>query len=417
MRNKTPITKRPWYPYAVAACIAVTLFVVLMNFGVVWKAIRTFFGYFGTVILAFIIAYLVNPLARFYTRKVFGKVEKVKLRRMLGGTLAFLTVILFLAFVLGIVIPQLIDSVALFASNLDGYVASLETMLERWGVAGKGFSINDFIDTSEGALNALLGMVSDNIGSIMSAAGTVGKTTVQWIIALLMSMYILGDKDRLKAGAMHLIRNLLPPERFDGAMTVLRRCDSIVHRYVVFNLLDSIIVGVANAIFMLILGMPYAGLVSILVALANLVPTFGPIVGGVIGAFILFLVKPWYALAFLIFTVVLQGLDAYVIKPRLFGDSLGISGLLILVGIIVGGNMFGMVGILLGVPAIAILDFLNRDYFLPWLEKKGPRARAEKAAAREAERAAAKAAKGAKGKAAAEKPAEKPEEKPAEQGD
>ncbi|MBQ3387474.1 MAG: AI-2E family transporter, partial [Eggerthellaceae bacterium] len=102
---------------------------------------------------------------------------------------------------------------------------------------------------------------------------------------------------------------------------------------------------------------------------------------------------------------------------RLFGDSLGISGLLILVGIIVGGNMFGMVGILLGVPAIAILDFLNRDYFLPWLEKKGPRARAEKAAAREAERAAAKAAKGAKGKAAAEKPAEKPEEKPAEQGD
>ena len=390
MRNKTPISKRPWYPYAVALCIAVTLFVVLSHFGVIWGAIRTFFGFFNTIILGCIIAYLVNPLARFYTAKVFKKVKSEKKRRLFGGALAFFTVIVFLAFVLGIVIPQLIDSVTLFASNLDSYVDSLEAMLEKWGFADRGISIHNFIDTSEGALNALLAMMSENIGSIMETAGTVGKTTLQWIIALLISMYILGDKDRLKAGATKLLRNLLPVDRFDGALVVLRRCDRILHRYVVFNLLDSIIVGVANALFMIIMGMPYAGLVSILVALSNLVPTFGPIVGGVIGAFILFLVKPWYALAFLIFTAVLQVLDAYVIKPRLFGESLGISGLLILVGILVGGSMFGVPGILLGVPAIAILDFLWRDYFMPWLEKKGPRARSEKAAALEAEKAKAK---------------------------
>ena len=121
---------------------------------------------------------------------------------------------------------------------------------------------------------------------------------------------------------------------------------------------------------MLVVGMPYVGLVSFVVAITNLIPTFGPIVGGVIGAFALVLVKPWYALAFLVFTLVLQTLDGYVLKPRLFGSSLGVSGLWILIGVIVGGRIFGVIGILLAIPGVAILDFIYRDYLLPWLEKR-----------------------------------------------
>ena len=126
----------------------------------------------------------------------------------------------------------------------------------------------------------------------------------------------------------------------------------------------------ANAIFMGILGFPYVGLVTIVVALCNLVPTFGPIIGAVFGAFILVLVKPWYALAFLIFTFVLQTVDGYILKPKLFGDSLGVSGLWILVGVIVGSRAFGMIGILLAIPGVAMLDFLYREYFLPWLDTR-----------------------------------------------
>ena len=117
--------------------------------------------------------------------------------------------------------------------------------------------------------------------------------------------------------------------------------------------------------------MPYVGLVSFVVAVTNLVPTFGPIVGAGIGVFILLLVEPWYALAFVIFTAVLQSADAYLIKPKLFGDSLGVSALWILIGVIVGGRMFGIVGILLAIPGVAILDMLYKDYVMPWLEAKG----------------------------------------------
>ena len=99
--------------------------------------------------------------------------------------------------------------------------------------------------------------------------------------------------------------------------------------------------------------------------MTNLVPNFGPIIGAVIGGFVLVLVNPLHALMFVIFCVVLQFVDAYILKPKLFSNSLGVSGLLILVASIVLGNMFGVLGMLLSIPAAAILSFVYRDYFLP----------------------------------------------------
>jgi predicted PurR-regulated permease PerM len=116
--------------------------------------------------------------------------------------------------------------------------------------------------------------------------------------------------------------------------------------------------------------MQYIGLVSVVVGVTNLIPTVGPIVGWVIGAFILLMVDPLHALIFLIFSLILQSLDSYVIKPKLFGNSLGVSGLLILVSIVIGGRIFGMVGIILAIPFVAICDYTFKEIAIPWLESK-----------------------------------------------
>lgn len=120
---------------------------------------------------------------------------------------------------------------------------------------------------------------------------------------------------------------------------------------------------------MAITGMQYVGLISFVVALTNLVPTFGPMVGLVIGGFVLLIVNPVHALMLVIITLILQFCDGYIIKPRLFGNSLGVSGLWILIGVIVGGNMFGVIGILLAVPCVAIMVLIYETYLLPELEK------------------------------------------------
>ncbi len=383
--SKKPIRERSWYPYTVAACIAVTLFVVLSRFGDFWGSVRRFIDYFTPVITAIVIAYLVSPLARFFKNRVFGRIKKEKIRHFLGTFFAFVTVLVFMAFLLRMLIPQLIDSVTAFAGNLDDYMQTVNKLMKDWGL-DKFINLEEFISSSETLLATLTRIIADNIDLIISTSADAGRLVVEFFISFLLSIYILASKEHLLSGTKRLMQSILKEEHYDGLMIFLSRCNLILNRYIVYNLLDCLIIGGANAIFMAVLGMPYIGLVSFVVAVANLIPTFGPIVGAVIGAFVLFLIQPWYALAFLIFDIVMQMLDAYFIRPKLFGDSLGVSGLWILIGIFVGGRMFGVIGILLAVPAVAILDFVYQDYVLPWLDKRKQKEK-EKAEARTEEEA------------------------------
>ena len=365
------LKERPWFNYTVAACIAVTLYVVLTHLSDVHEGIRTFLGYFRPVILGCVIAYCINPLSKLYSRSIFRRIRKEKPRDTFSIILAFLTVILFLTFLMLLLIPQLIASARLFVANLDGYVASANAMLERLGVSASVLDLDGLISSSEALLSSARDYIKNNTDKILSTSVDAGKGVLQFLIAFMLSIYLLTAKNRLKRNGDRLLRASVKGQKYDRVMDIVSRSHKILNRYIAFNLLDSLIIGLVNALFMTVLGMPYVGLVSFVVAVTNLVPTFGPIVGAGIGVFILLLVEPWYALAFIIFTAVLQSADAYLIKPKLFGDSLGVSALWILIGVIVGGRMFGIVGILLAIPGVAILDMLYKDYGMPWLEAKG----------------------------------------------
>ncbi|MBQ6865781.1 MAG: AI-2E family transporter [Clostridia bacterium] len=364
------IKDKPWFNNAVALSIAVVLYVLLTNWGAFRGSVGTFFHYFSPVILGAIIAYIVNPLSGLYGRTIFCWIKKEKAKVFLSNLLAFVTVVLFLVFLLLMLVPQLIESVATFAGNLDGYVASFRTMLESLGVSATKLDLDKFISSSESLIDTITDFVKKNLSVILSTSVGVGMGAVQFLISFLLSIYLLADKTRLKKGAERFLVASMSGAKYEKLVRFLRRCHSILNRYIVFNLLDSLIVGSANAIFMAIVGMPYVGLVSFVVAVFNLIPTFGPVIGAIIGGFILLMVNPWHALAFLIFTTVLQTIDGYILKPKLFGDSLGVSGLWILVGVIVGGRAFGVVGILLAIPAVAILDVLYGEYLLPWMEER-----------------------------------------------
>ncbi len=149
-----------------------------------------------------------------------------------------------------------------------------------------------------------------------------------------------------------------------------KKIDAILMRSPIFSIIDSIIIGSLTAIVMLIAGMQYTGLVSVIVGVTNLIPTFGPLIGAGIGGLILLFVNPLHALIFLIFALVLQTFDGWVLKPKLFGDSFGISGLWILISIIVGGRIIGVLGIILAIPAVAIADYLINDVYLPYRKIK-----------------------------------------------
>ena len=369
---------------AVAISIGVILFVVLTHLGMILGGIGKLVRFFMPVIMAVVIAYIVNPLSKLYEKLIYGKRGGQKKRHKLSNILAFVTFILLLALILFMLIPQLVDSVMFLADNLDDYLAAAGELLDKWNIIGKIEGLEELLRSSGNLLKKLLELLSKNMNSISSGTASVGKSLFNWVIAFVLSIYVIGEKENLRNGMKRLFAALLPDAHYDRFAVFVRKCDVILEQYVTHNFLDSLIVGIINAILMGAFGMPYVGLVTVVVALTNLIPTFGPaigaviggiptfgpIIGWIIGAFLLVLIKPWYALAFTAFTFALQSADAYYIKPKLFGDTLGVSGLLILIGIIVGGRMFGVVGILLAIPAVAILDMLYKDFIITKLEAR-----------------------------------------------
>ena len=362
-----------WYPYAVAACIGVAFYVLLTHLSAVGDVLGRFIGYFKAVIYGCVLSYLMNPLARWFERKPFRGVRSEKARWTLSVLLSVVAMVAALALLLGTLIPQLAQSVATFAGNLHGYIASLTKLLEGSGLPLDGTILapESLGELSENVMGTVSAFIGENAARILGAAAGAGKNVFTWGIALILSVYLLLAKADIKSGALRLLRALLR-DRAEKLVGFFRRCDEILVSFVVDSVVEAVIVGAANAVVMALCGMQYVGLISVLVGVTNLIPTFGPIVGGAIGAFILLLVNPIHALLFVGLTLILQFIDGYIIKPKLFGDALGVSGLLILISVIVCGNMFGFLGMLLAIPAAAILNFTYREYLLPALEKRNP---------------------------------------------
>lgn len=367
--------EKPWVAYTVATCSAVFLYVCLTHFNVFAGAMHKLSVFISPVFLAAVIAYILNPLTNIFEKYVFRKVRKPRMRRTLAVTFTVIAVLLFIVILLIALIPQVIKSIVTFISNINTYISSLQGLLNQ---------LNDSANSENSLFSGLSGLITsggdllDTIGSelpegfnnIINTTFNFTKGIFEGVIAFILAIYFLSAKDTFKSGFKFLLQAILSDKVYPVTADFLKKCHNILIRYIIFDLLDGLIVGLANMVFMMIGRMPYAVLLSVVVGVTNLAPTFGPIVGGAIGAFILLLVNPWYALAFLIFTVILQTIDGYVLKPKLFGGSLGVPPVWVLISIIVGGRIFGIPGVLLAIPFAAIVDYIYESWILVRLKKR-----------------------------------------------
>lgn len=374
-------TKKRWVSYTIATCSAVVLYMILSHIGGLFSGIGSLYAFIKPVVSGIIVAYIFNPLANVFNDKVFRKMKKEKAKWGLSVACALIVIILAIVLLFVALIPQLIDSVTTFTDNVDGYVATLQGVLrevEKEDPSGLlGVEITQIASFGDNILDKIgdyfennMANVTSTIGSVATTTANIGKGVFDAVIAFILAIYLLLDKNRLINGISRFTGLIMKPENHKNTGIFVKRCNDIIIRYISFDIVDGIIVGVVNLIFMLAAGIPYSVLISVIVGITNLAPTFGPIVGCLIGAFILVLVNPWFALTFIIFTIILQTVDGYILKPRLFGESLGVSPLMILISIVLGGRLFGVAGILLAIPFAAIIDFIWRDYILKRLEER-----------------------------------------------
>ena len=378
------VLERPWAAYTFAVCSGVLLFLFLSNISVLWDILRGFYHVVYPVLTGIVIAYVLDPLVKFFEIRIFGKLKRRSVARGLSVVLTFALIIFFLTILLVAMVPQLISSVRMFAENLGSYAASLNRMLHdlQKFAAQHNVDIADFIDSAREMIRTVTRSLPQRLNTILDTTINYGIEFFNLIISCIIAIYMLMDKTRLLNGSKRLWKAITNEKSYQVSNDFLGRCNAIMIRYIIFDLLDGLLIGTLNAAFMLIVRYPYVPLISVIVGVTNLAPTFGPILGAVIGAVILFLINPWYSLVFLIFTVALQTMDGYVIKPRLFGGQLGVPSIWILIALIVFSRLWGVRGMLLAIPFAAIIDFIYQEVILVRLERRKKKAAAAEAAAK-----------------------------------
>ncbi len=379
MKKFKELLEKNWFAYTFAACVGVLLYVFLTHMQGIGDFFSAFKDVLSPVLCGAVMAYLMNPLCNHFERKLFDRIKKEKVKHTLAVITTVTLVVIAIVLLFVALIPSLVQSVSMLFSNVPSYLENLGANIDKIsGNLGRfGIDAESIEQSIEKSITDLFKSIPENIGTILSTSVSVGSSLFNLLIGFILAVYFLAGKESFRSGFRRLLQAFLTDKTYAAHTSFWKKCHEILIRYLGFDILDGIIVGVVNAIFMAILQMPYITLISVLVGVTNLIPTFGPFIGAGIGAFILVLVDPMMALGFLIFTLVLQLLDGYILKPRLFGGSLGVSAAWILVSIVVGGKLFGVTGIVLAIPFAAIVSFVYEELAMPLLLKR--KAKNEKA--------------------------------------
>lgn len=312
------------------------------------------------------VAYVVNILMGFYERHLVPNSNTIwvqKCRRPVCMLLAYVSVILVIVALFSVVLPELAAAIALLIERLPGAISSALQWLDETLQLHEWLKVPqwDWRSTLEKGLE----LATEYFGGIMSSAIMVMTGVVSGVvtafICIVFSVYLLTCKDRLRAQSLRLMRLYLGQRRTDGILRVLVTLNRSFHNYISGQCMESAILGLLCLAGMLIFRFPYAAMVSALMGFTALIPVAGAYIGAIIGAFMIFTVSPLQALLFLIFLVVLQQFEGNVIFPRVVGSSIGLPGVWVLAAVTIGGGLFGIAGMLLGVPLAATAYQLLRE--------------------------------------------------------
>ena len=347
------------------------------------RMLSTVFSIFLPFLLGGCLAFLLNVILRPVERgwrcawgKRYGPRQKRAQRPvcLLVSTLLLVGVVFAIFF---IVVPALKDSVVNFVSLLPSRLVHLE----HWWNDLVGFLEAHSIQLPEFSLNST--ELQNNITSFLSKYGedflntTIGITSsifslvVTLVLALAFSLYLLAQKETLTGQAKKVVRALFSEKWAHWITDVARMTNRTFSNFVTGQLTEAVILGTLCFLGMLIFRLPYAGVISVLVGFTALIPIFGAFIGVGIGAFLILLVSPIKALWFILFFVILQQLEGNLIYPRVVGKSVGLPGIWVLAAVTVGGNAFGLAGMLLAVPLCSVLYTLARQGVNARLARKG----------------------------------------------
>ena len=357
------------------ACLLITLFFI--HIADVGRGLAFIIDILMPFIIGFVLAYLLAGPVRFFERQLFGSVKTKKPHPSLWRGISILIVYLILFCTLALlflyILPQLGSSLNILLKTLPEQIDQIRQNIITWaGSSGLNSA------STEQNINSFFSSFLDitkYMDNLFASAGEITAQVSGWIfnfaIGLIVSVYALAGREKFVRQAKSLLFALFSRRRAVRFIRILKYSSGIFLKYVIGVLLDALIVGALTFLFLWILGFPYPLLAAVIVAVTNIIPMFGPVIGAAACAIIIFVVNPLQTLWFLIFIVILQQVDGNVIMPHIVGQTTRLRAFWVLFALILGGGLFGFWGLLLGVPVWAVLYPIIVAYVHRRLRKKG----------------------------------------------
>ena len=363
---------------------AVVLYTVAQNLAAIYGAVATVWNVFGVVITGLAMAFVLNvPLKLFENRVFYGMSEDRrpyvrKMRRPVSLVCALVVTLGVIVILIAVIMPQLTATVAEVASQLPDYINSVVQWLRDF-LSGFGITVDALEDFSvdweqvfsdlttylkEGSANVSESAASAGssvVSTVTDVGGSVISTVMNTFLGLIVAVYVLAQKERIGRFMKRCIDAFLPHRASSAISRIASMASETFSNFVAGQFTDSCILGVLCYVCMRIFRFPYPEVISVVIGVTSLVPMVGSFIGEVIGALLILIVSPIKALLFIVMVLAIQQVDGAFIYPRIVGKSVGLPGVAVFCAVIVGGNVAGVLGSLLGVPVCALLYALLRE--------------------------------------------------------
>lgn len=328
-------------------------------------------GILSPFILGGVLAFILNVPMRSIETKLLKKMSNEKGKRLLAVVLTFIAMLLVLAFVFWLLIPQVMNTVKSLIPNLYSFFTEAEVFVRE--VLSDNPQLNELLksytnfeninwkELLEKSLNVLGSSVSTIVGGAVSAIGTIFSGVFNLFIAIVFAVYCLFQKEILARQGRKLLYAFLKEKTADTTIRILRLTNSTFSNFLSGQCIEVCILGAMFAIAMAIFRMPYIPLISVLIAVTAFIPIVGAWVGCVLGGFLILVEDPMLAVWFVIMFLVIQQIENNLIYPRVVGTSVGLSGMWVLVAVALGGELMGVAGMFLMIPIVSVLYTLLRE--------------------------------------------------------
>ncbi len=354
--------------------IKVMLAVFILFLGIhYWENISGILGKVTTavtpLILGLVIAYPLNILMSFYERHFFPRSQKnivKKIRVPISLFLAIITLVAIVALIIALVLPQLISCIKLLILEIPHGITMLADFLEKHNIDSTIIldklsevdwqaRFRKLLETFASGFGDIFDVVVNTVSSVVA-----GVTTT--VVAVFFAIYLLLSKHKLKAQSKRIMQRFIRADIYEKICHIGDVFNDSFHRFIVGQCTEAIILGVLCTVGMLIFRLPYAPMIGAVIGFSALIPVVGAFIGGAIGAFLILTQSPTQALIFLIFLVILQQIEGNIIYPKVVGSSIGLPAIWVLAAVALGGGVFGVFGMIIGVPVAGAIYKLAKEY-------------------------------------------------------